>query len=132
VLHEHIGRLAAIITPTHKDLRIPKSRLGECPWPPAQRELQMLSAYRTPADKLRCVIRTCSLILNLSTEKVVAADDFIPVLVFVVIMCNPHALLSTIQYVNSFCGAKIAGEDQYWWTQFCSAVEFIKTMDYTE
>lgn len=65
--------------------RIPKSRLGECPWPPAQRELKMLSAYRTPSDKLRCVVRTCALIMNLSSEKVVAADDFIPVLVFVVI-----------------------------------------------
>ncbi|XP_021947874.2 receptor-mediated endocytosis protein 6 homolog [Folsomia candida] len=132
VLHEHIRRLSAIIRPSHKDLRIPKSRLGECPWPPAQRELQMLPAYKTPSDKLRCVVRTCALIMNLSTERVVAADDFIPVLVFVVIKCNPPALLSTIQYVNSFCGVKITGEDQYWWTQFCSAVEFIKTMDYNE
>lgn len=45
----------------------------------------MLPAYKTPSDKLRCVVRTCALIMNLSTERVVAADDFIPVLVFVVI-----------------------------------------------
>jgi hypothetical protein len=134
VLKEHIARLDAIVTPSHKDLRIPKSHLGEWPWPPAQRELRMLSAYKTATDKLRCIVRASSLIMNMlsSSEKVIAADDFVPVLVYVLIKSNPPALLSTIQYVNGFCGQKIMGEDQYWWTQFCSAVEFIKTMDYNE
>lgn len=45
---------------------------------------------------------------------------------------NPPYLLSTIQYVNAFIGDEIEGEDQYWWTQFCSAVTFIKTMDYRD
>lgn len=45
---------------------------------------------------------------------------------------NPPYLLSTIQYVNAFIGEEIEGEDQYWWTQFCSAVTFIKTMDYRD
>jgi len=88
LLRDHIAKLDVVITPSHRDLRIPKSRLGECPWPPAQRELKMLSAYKTPSDKLRCIIRACSVIVNLlssSSEKVVAADDFVPVLVFVLI-----------------------------------------------
>lgn len=149
-----------MVTPSHRDLRIPKSHLGECPWPPAQRELKMLAAYKTPSDKLRCVSRVASLIVSLlsSSDKVVSADDVVPVLVFVIIkvriptplefqifvymypltvvslltQSNPPALLSTIQYVNSFCGQKNTGADQYWWTQFCSAIEFIKTMDYTD
>ncbi|CAL8143674.1 unnamed protein product [Orchesella dallaii] len=135
LLRDHIAKIDLVITPSHRDLRIPKSRLGECPWPPAQRELKMLSAYKTPSDKLKCIIKACSVIVNLlssSSEKVVAADDFVPVLVFVLIKSNPPALLSTIQYVNSYCGQRITGEEGYWWTQFCSAVEFIKTMDYTE
>lgn len=88
VIQEHITKLDLIITPSHRDLRIPKTRLGECPWPPAQRELKMLSAYKTPSDKLKCIIRACSVIVNLlssSSEKVVAADDFVPVLVYVLI-----------------------------------------------
>jgi len=107
LLKEHITKLDAVITPSHRDLRIPKSQLGECPWPPAQRELRMLSAYKTATDKLRCVIRASSLIVNLlssSSDKVVAADDFVPVLVYVIIKSNPPALLSTIQYENGFCG----------------------------
>lgn len=93
VLQEHIGKLEGIVSPSHRDLRIPKNRLGECPWPPAQRELRMLSAYKTPSDKLRCVIRACSVIVNLlssSSDKVVAADDFVPVLVFVLIKVNNY------------------------------------------
>lgn len=43
---------------------------------------------------------------------------------------NPPCLLSTVEYVNSFYGKRLEGEDQYWWTQFCSAIEFVKTMDY--
>ena len=46
------------------------------------------------------------------------------------LQANPPALLSTMQYVNLFYEKRLKGEDQYWWTQFCAAIEFIKTMDY--
>ena len=49
-------------------------------------------------------------------------------MVFVVIKANPPSLLSTVQYVDSFYGTRIVGEDQYWWMQFAAAIEFIKTM----
>ena len=79
-----------------------------------------------------------------------AADDFMPVLIYVTIMsCTPN-LLSTIQYVKSYCERADApddgrgdalergrrrnvfsnGEKFYWWMQFVAAVEFIKTMEY--
>ncbi|ENN82605.1 hypothetical protein YQE_01024, partial [Dendroctonus ponderosae] len=61
-----------------------------------------------------------------------AADNFTAVLVYVIIKVNPVALLSTVQFVNSFNAGQIRGEDEYWWTQFCSAVEYIKTMDYSD
>ena len=67
--------------------------------------------------------------LSSSSGSVPAADDFVPVMVFVLIQANPPALMSTVQYVESFYGSRLAGEDQYWWMQFVSAIEFIKTMD---
>ncbi|GAB6021964.1 hypothetical protein CHUAL_006124 [Chamberlinius hualienensis] len=134
VLTEHIQKLSHIITTNHKDLRIPKMYHYECPWPSAQAEIITINAYKTPADKLQCVVRCCTTIMNLlsmaNQKSVPAADDFIPVLVYIVIKANPGGLLSTIQYVNSFYEKQLKGEDEYWWTQFCSAVEFIKTMDY--
>ncbi|KAI5699277.1 hypothetical protein M8J75_000375 [Diaphorina citri] len=134
VLHEHVKNLAKIITPNHKYLRIPKMFHSECPWPAAQAEISSISSYKTAHDKVQCVYRTLNTILNLLslTSAVPAADDLIPVLVYVLIKANPPSLLSTVQYVNSFYANKMEGEIQYWWVQFCSAIEFIKTMDYKE
>lgn len=69
-------------------------------------------------------------LLRLASERAVpAADDFMPVLIYVLLQANPPNLLSTVQYVDSFYGKRLHGEEHYWWVQFTAAVEFIKTMD---
>ncbi|GIY04819.1 GTPase-activating protein and VPS9 domain-containing protein 1 [Caerostris darwini] len=94
VLHEHMQKLSQVITPNHKDLIIPKIYHSECPWPSAQAELVNINAYKTPRDKIQCVLRCCNTIMNLlsmaSNKSVPAADDLMPVLVFVLIKANPH------------------------------------------
>lgn len=136
VLQQHIKKLSAIITPTHKDLRIPRVYHFESPWPAAQRDIFNINAFKTPKDKLKCVLRCSQTIMNLlsmaNEKSVPAADDFMPVLIFVLIKANPPCLLSTIQYVESFYDNRLQGEEQYWWLQFSSAVEYIKTMDYSQ
>lgn len=133
ILHQHIQYLSTIVTPNHKDLRINKIYHSEYPWPSAQAEILAISAHKTPRDKVRCVVRCCTIIMNLlslaNEKSVPAADDLMPVLVFVIIKANPFSLLSTVQYVNSFYEKQFEGEEAYWWTQFCSAIEFIKTME---
>ncbi|XP_065077824.1 receptor-mediated endocytosis protein 6 homolog [Ochlerotatus camptorhynchus] len=135
VLYVHINKLSKSITPDHSQLRISGTYLNEAPWPFAQRQLSFISAYRTPQDKVNCVIKCIKSLLSLlsiGSEKPVAADDIIPVLIYVIVKTNPPHLLSTIEYVNCFIGEKLFGENEYWWTQFCSAITFIKTMDYSE
>lgn len=134
VLREHILRLSGVITCSHRDLKIPRQYHYEQPWPSAQEEIKRLAAFKTPSDKVACVARCSQTIMNLlslaSSKSVPAADDFVPVMVFVLIKANPQGLLSTVQYVESFYGNRMSGEDQYWWMQFVGAIEFIKTMDY--
>lgn len=134
LLHNHMQKLAEVITPSHKDLRISPIYNSECPWTAAQEEVLTLNAYKTPREKVACIARTCNIIINLlrlaSDRSVPSADDMFPVLVYVIIKANPTALLSTVQYVNSFYEKYFEGEEAYWWTQFSSVVEFIKTMDY--
>ena len=67
-------------------------------------------------------------LLSLASQQAAGADDFLPVLVYVVIKANPPHLLSTQRYVNTFHEAKLEGEEQYCWMQFCAAIEFIKTI----
>ena len=103
-----------------------------------------------PEEKVQCITRVSTIIMNLLSlaqdKSVLAADDFMPVLVFVsccwnifnvltmfscqvIIKANPPSLLSTVQYVDNFYRDRLVGEDDYWWMQFVGAVEFIKTMD---
>ena len=135
VLADHINKLAAELTPNHRDLRVAKQYHYEAPWPSAQAELGQLAAFKTPKDKVACVVRCCQTIMNLlslsAKSSVPAADDFLPVLVFVIVKANPPSVLSTVQYVESFYGNRVSGEDHYWWMQFVAAIEFIKTMDYS-
>ncbi|KAG2470200.1 GAPD1 protein, partial [Polypterus senegalus] len=133
VLQEHIQRLSKVVTANHKALQIPEVYLKEAPWPSAQAEIRTMRAYKTPRDKLQCILRMCSTIMNLlslaNEDSVPGADDFVPVLVFVLIKANPPCLLSTIQYINNFYASRMSGEESYWWMQFTAAVEFIKTID---
>lgn len=138
MLNEHLARLGGALTPDHKDLQIGAVFRREAPWMPAQEALRALAAYRSARDKVRCVTRCAGAIMALLSlgqhgrGSTTAADDFVPVLVYVIIKTNPHDLLSTIQYVKSFYGTQLRGEEEYWWTQFCSAVEFTKTMEYSD
>ncbi|XP_060107745.1 GTPase-activating protein and VPS9 domain-containing protein 1 isoform X2 [Heteronotia binoei] len=133
LLHEHIQRLSKVVSANHKALQIPEVYLREAPWPSAQSEIRTISAYKTPRDKLQCILRMCSTIMNLlslaNEDSVPGADDFVPVLVFVLIKANPPCLLSTVQYISSFYANCLTGEESYWWMQFTAAVEFIKTID---
>ncbi|XP_071576781.1 GTPase-activating protein and VPS9 domain-containing protein 1-like [Temnothorax nylanderi] len=96
LLHGHIKKLAKVVTPNHKDLRIPKVYHYECPWSWAQAELAVILAYKTPRDKLQCVFRCATTIMNLlsmaSERGIPAADDLTPVLVYVIIKTNPPSL----------------------------------------
>uniref|UniRef100_A0ACB8F0B8 GTPase-activating protein and VPS9 domain-containing protein 1 n=1 Tax=Sphaerodactylus townsendi TaxID=933632 RepID=A0ACB8F0B8_9SAUR len=133
LLHEHIQRLSKVVSANHKALQIPEVYLREAPWPSAQSEIRTISAYKTPRDKLQCILRMCSTIMNMlslaNEDSVPGADDFVPVLVFVLIKANPPCLLSTVQYISSFYANCLTGEESYWWMQFTAAVEFIKTID---
>ena len=61
----------------------------ECPWLSAQAEIAQMAAYRTPRDKLQCVLRCTTTIMNLlSLACIPAADDLMPVLVYVLIMVS--------------------------------------------
>lgn len=135
VLHQHIQKLARVVTVDHRDLRIPRAYHAESPWPSAQAQLGALAAHKSPQDKVACVAACCASLASLLSAAggaPAAADDLVPVLVFVLVRANPPHLLSTVQFVETFqrAGRCCQGEAAYWWTQFCAAIEFIKTMDY--
>ncbi|XP_024878179.1 GTPase-activating protein and VPS9 domain-containing protein 1-like isoform X2 [Temnothorax curvispinosus] len=98
LFHGHINKLAKVVTSNHRDLRISKVYHYECPWSWAQAELTVISAYKTPRDKLQCVFCCATTIMNLfsmaSERGIPAADDLTPVLVYryVIIKTNSPSL----------------------------------------
>ncbi|XP_045761634.1 receptor-mediated endocytosis protein 6 homolog isoform X1 [Maniola jurtina] len=131
VLSDHIRRLSASTNAIRAG--VPPRHLWAAPFPHAQLQLRYLPVYRTPKDKVTCVLRCVrSLVstLALTDGSPPAADDLTPALVLVIIKVNPPSLLSTIELVNALGGSALSGEALYWWTQFCASVAYIKTMDY--
>lgn len=57
LLHNCIKKLGRVITPAHAGLRIPHRYLNEAPWPFAQQQISYISAYKTPQEKVQCVIK---------------------------------------------------------------------------
>ena len=91
---------------------------------------------QSPEAKLMCVVECCRLLIRLlqlaKCGDPPGADDTFPALIYIVIKANPPSLLSTVQYIQTYCDTTIAGEEAYWWTQFMIAVECTKTPGFTQ
>jgi hypothetical protein len=100
----------------------------------AQEQLIIMDSKRAPQDKLECVVTAAKAIFKMLEDSNVgtaAADEFLPVLIYVVIHANPPMLYSNLQFLDRFCDPKklMSGETGYYFTNLYSAVSFIENLD---
>lgn len=94
-----------------------------------------MNSRASSIDKLECIVQCSKSIFELlqvspkSGHSVpVSADQFLPVLVFVVIQANPPMLPADMKFLTQFSNPQrlMNGETGYYFTNLCCALEFIK------
>ncbi|KAK9823919.1 hypothetical protein WJX72_006354 [[Myrmecia] bisecta] len=128
-------RMAALafVRPEHLD--IPEAYQDEKAWLLAMKELHKINQYKAPRDKIVCILNCCRVINNLlhvaiQQGEARGADDFLPVLIYVVIHANPPQLASNLEYIQRFrMQSRMQSESAYFFTQLYSAACFIETIN---
>ena len=141
---EHLSALLGalrFVRPEHLD--IPERARNESTYEMAMKELNKINGYKAPRDKLVCIMNCCYIINNLlgvaarsGSEGVsgsndgFGADDFLPILIFIVIHAGVDKLESNLQYIQRFRkSSRLASEAAYFYTNVMSATSFISTVN---
>lgn len=96
-----------------------------------------MNSRTSSIDKLDCIVQCSKTIIDLlqvnrinrdGRSVPVSADQFLPVLVFVVIQANPPMLPADMKYLTRFSNPRrlMSGETGYYFTNLCCALEFIE------
>ncbi|KAJ7522457.1 hypothetical protein O6H91_18G011600 [Diphasiastrum complanatum] len=134
-LYTKMSLLRQFLHPEHLD--IAPNFQNESSWLLAQKELQKINTYKAPRDKLVCILDCCRVINNLLLNAMMAkndnppgADDFLPVLIYVIIKANPPQLQSNLLYIQRFRHqSRLVSEAAYFYTNLVSAASFIENLD---
>ncbi|KVI06894.1 vacuolar protein sorting-associated protein 9A-like isoform X1 [Cynara cardunculus var. scolymus] len=134
-LHQKSALIQQFIRPEHLEIR--QIYENETSWLLAQKELQKINVYKSPRDKLACILNCCKIISNLLLNAAInanqnppGADDFLPVLIYITIKANPPQLHSNLSYIQRYrCKSRLVGESAYIFTNMLSAESFILSIN---
>ncbi|KAG6602057.1 Vacuolar protein sorting-associated protein 9A, partial [Cucurbita argyrosperma subsp. sororia] len=134
-LSDKMALIQQFIRPENLDIK--PNFQNESSWLLAQKELLKINMYKAPRDKLVCLLGCCKVISNLllnasiaSNENPPGADEFLPVLIYVIIKANPPQLHSNLLYIQRYRGqSRLTGEAAYFFTNILSAESFISNID---
>ena len=102
------------------------------PWTAAQQELGRICTYKTPRDKLVCILNCCKRInsaLSQASNGGHGADEFFPVLLYVTVQAAPAGLHASLQYISRFRHpSKLVSEAAYYLTHQQSAISFLSNV----
>ena len=122
-------------------LEIQSEQHNELIWALARDELRKINSYKTPGEKIACVVKCASVIfrsLSMSQIKTGAdqdggcggADDFLPIFIWVVLRSNVPKLFSNVEYIQAFHSPRrLMGRSGYCFVNLSSALNFIMNLD---
>eukprot|EP00434_Breviolum_minutum_P000378 symbB.v1.2.000319.t1/scaffold6.1/size569917/22 len=98
-------------------------------------QLRSMDNFKAPRDKMICILNACRVINDVLKRSIVesgvgrplAADDFLPLLIYCLILANPPRLHSNMEFVAAFRHpSRLIAEDAYFLTALQSAAAFVK------
>ncbi|KAJ3428002.1 rab gdp/gtp exchange factor [Anaeramoeba flamelloides] len=121
---------------TPQFLNIPERFFGKEMYILAINQLSKINEYKTPILKVDCLAKCTSIINNIilySGEKEFGADLVLPIIIYVLTICNPPNFPSNIRYIKIFLDIKmISTETEYWFTSVKSAYEYLLNLKMDE
>lgn len=133
VLDEKIKALHWIL-PKHLDFTLPSDNENtDRQLALAQYYLLEMSKKRSPHDKISCMVLCCKALHNLhmaAHDNVAGADEFLPLLIYIIIVAAPVNLYATTQYIDRFLPQErlMSGETAYNFTNICCAIQFLENI----
>ena len=99
-------------------------------------QLRQMDSYKSPRDKLIVVMNTCRVIQRVVQQVRTAnfsADDFLPLLIFVLLKANPKHLHSNTKFITEVRHPdRLRGEESYFFTNLCSAVSWVEHVKFDQ
>ncbi|KAM9970979.1 hypothetical protein ACTFIR_002844 [Dictyostelium discoideum] len=106
-------------------LLIAEKYSSQAPWELAQQEIKKINLYKSPQDKMKCIIDTWNIIFNYTKPFGSSGpDDFLPIMGYVIIKARPENILSNIQYIELY--SELNDDSEIWFMNLKSSIEIVK------
>ena len=96
-------------------------------------DILQVDGFKAPQDKLASVVSCAKKIFSViqaGDRNVASADDFLPSLIFILLKANPPRIQSNINFITRFSNESRlgSGEEGYYFTNLCCALNFIESL----
>ncbi|XGW16084.1 hypothetical protein V3C99_001493 [Haemonchus contortus] len=97
-------------------------------------EMIDINSHRRSDEKLDCLVRCSHKIFEALKESgaPTSADEFLPVLIYVLLKGNPPLIQSNVKFISRFAlpSRIMSGESGYFFTNLSCALQFVQDMNY--
>ncbi|KAJ3435913.1 rab gdp/gtp exchange factor [Anaeramoeba flamelloides] len=127
-------KLAKLQFISYQDLGIDSQIYDQEIFERSKKILGKVNYYVTPNQKLACIKESCLILSELFKGQTSGADDFLPCLVYCLLLTNPKKLQSNITFIESYSDFEMISNtaEGYYFTNLSSSKHFLENLSYDD